>query len=186
MKHSFVSTLTSLLLGFLLVAPVHGHSDNGVELARESRMAVRELAATNAGALAVWNHSAAALVFPHIVSVGGIFDKHEAEGTLIHQNTATLGHYKAVADSYGLDDARGKTGYVLFFLQEKSLSVLHQKGGWELGRKPGVIIVDKSIADSLRATKPQSGIYAFAFNEHGFVSGLKLRGTKITELPVGH
>ncbi|EDY22280.1 twin-arginine translocation pathway signal [Chthoniobacter flavus Ellin428] len=186
MKHSFVYPLTSLLLGFLLVAPVHGHSDNGVELARESRMAVRELAATNAGARAVWSHSVAALVFPHLVSTGGIFDKHEAEGTLINQHTATLGHYKTVADSYGFDDARGKMGYVLFFVQVKPLSLLHQKGGWELGRKPGVIIVDKSFAESLRTTKPQAGIYVFAFNERGLVSGLKLRGTKITELPVEH
>jgi hypothetical protein len=158
MKHSFVATLIVLLLGFPTVAPVHAHSVDGVELARESRMAVRELAATNAAAHTVWSRSVAALVFPHMVSVGGIFDKHEAHGTLIDQHTATLGHYKSVADSFGFDDARGKTGYVLFFLQAKSLSVLHQKGGWALGRNPGVIIVDKSIADSLRTTKPQAGI----------------------------
>ncbi|MDR3405712.1 MAG: hypothetical protein P4L99_24725 [Chthoniobacter sp.] len=185
MKHSFVSTLTALFLCFWVVAPVHAHSANGPELARESRMAVRELAATNAGAHAVWSRSVAALVFPHIVSVGGIFDKHEAHGTLIDQHTATLGHYKTVADSYGFDDARGKTGYVIFFLDTKSLSVLHQRGGWEPGRKSSVIIIDhRFMADALSAKTPRTGIYAFAFNEHGFVNGLKLRGTKITELMV--
>jgi hypothetical protein len=187
MKHSFVSILIALLLGFPLVAPAHAHSVDGTELARESRISVRDLAATNAGAHAVWSRSVAALVFPHMVSIGGIFDKHKAEGTLIDQHTATLGHYKSVADSYGFDDARGKTGYVLFFLDAKSLSVLHQRGGWELGRKSNVNIIDhRFMADELRAKTPRTGIYAFAFNEHGFVSGLKLRGTKITELMVEH
>jgi lipid-binding SYLF domain-containing protein len=187
MKHSFLFTLTALLFGFLVVTPVRADSVNGVELARESRIAVRELAATNAGAHAVWSRSVAALIFPHMVSIGGIFDKHKAEGTLIDRHTATLGHYRSVADSYGFDDAKGKTGYVLFFLDTKSLSLLHQRGGWELGRKSSVIVIDhRFMADALSAKTPDAGIYAFAFNEHGFVNGLKLRGTKITELMVEH
>jgi lipid-binding SYLF domain-containing protein len=188
MKHSSISNLSAVLIGFaILVVPLRSAVARGAELARESRMAVRDLAATNAGAHAVWSRSAAALVFPHLVSTGGIFDKHEGEGTLIDQHTATQGHYKTVADSYGFDDAKGRTGYVLFFLDAKSLSVLHQRGGWEVGRKSSVNVVDhRYMSEALSAKTPHAGIYAFGFNEHGFLPGLKLRGTKITEFTVAH
>jgi lipid-binding SYLF domain-containing protein len=73
-----------------------------------------------------------------------------------------------------------KFGYVLFFMNQKSLSYLHKSDGWEIGVGPTIVVVDAGAAKSLTTTTLKEDIYAFIFNQKGLMAGIGLQGAKIT------
>jgi lipid-binding SYLF domain-containing protein len=90
-------------------------------------------------------------------------------------------YYQTPAVSYGLQAGAQKFGYVLFFMNPKSLSYLEKSGGWEIGVGPSIVVVDTGAAKSMSSTTLQKDIYAFNFNQKGLMAGFGLQGTKITQ-----
>jgi lipid-binding SYLF domain-containing protein len=92
----------------------------------------------------------------------------------------TLGYYKTMAASYGLQAGVQSFGYALFFLTDDALEYLIKSAGWEIGVGPSIVVVDPGVASSTTTTTAQSDIYAFFFNQEGLMAGLGLQGSKIT------
>ena len=72
-------------------------------------------------------------------------------------------------------------GYAMFFMNSRALRYLRASEGWEAGGTGDVVVVDEGIAKTLSTTTARKGIYAFFFNQKGFMGGLTLQGTKITK-----
>ena len=97
-------------------------------------------------------------------------------------NDKTVGYYKTVAASYGLQIGVQSFGYALFFMTDSSLEYLEESDGWEIGVGPSIVIVDEGFAKSLTTTTGKSDIYAFFFDQKGLMAGAGLQGTKITKV----
>ena len=119
------------------------------------------------------------LVFPDIIKGGFIIGGQFGEGAL-REGGATVGYYKTVAASYGLQAGAQSFGYAMFFIDDESLRYLKESKGWEIGVGPSIVIVDKGAAKSLTTSTVRSGIYAFIFDQEGLMAGLGLQGSKIS------
>jgi lipid-binding SYLF domain-containing protein len=87
-----------------------------------------------------------------------------------------------VAASYGLQAGVQTFGYVMFFMNEKSLEYLNESEGWEVGVGPSIVVMDKGMGKNLTTTTGRSDVYAFIFNQQGLMAGLGLQGSKITRI----
>jgi lipid-binding SYLF domain-containing protein len=168
-----------VLLGAIAWLPSSLHAATAYELNRDARKALHELYAKNPKAAEIANQSYATLVFPTIVKAGFIFGAQGGEGVLM-SNGVTISYYHSSAVSYGLQAGVQKFGYVLFFMNQKSLSYLHKSDGWEIGVGPTIVVVDAGAAKSLTTTTLKEDIYAFIFNQKGLMAGIGLQGAKIT------
>jgi lipid-binding SYLF domain-containing protein len=166
-------------LGTLAWLSTSLHAATAYELDRDSRLALHKLYAKNPKAAEFANQAAAALVFPTVVKAGFIFGAQGGDGALI-SNGGTIGYYQTSAVSYGLQAGVQKYSYVLFFMNHKALSYLHESGGWEIGVGPSIVVVDTGTAKTMSTTTAQKDIYAFIFSQKGLMAGLGLQGTKIT------
>ena len=179
MKFNKFVTSVLLTMGVITWLSTSLHAATAYELDRDARRALHELYLKNSKAAEIANQSSAMLVFPTIVKAGFIFDAQGGDGVLM-SNGVTISYYHTSAVSYGLQAGVQKFGYVLFFMNHKSLAYLHKSGGWEIGVGPSIVVVDTGTAKSLSSTTLQGVIYAFIFSQKGLMAGLGLQGTKIT------
>jgi lipid-binding SYLF domain-containing protein len=100
----------------------------------------------------------------------------------LRQRGKTVGYYRSVAASYGLQAGVQSFGYVLFFMDQASLAYLKKSEGWELGSGPSLVVLDKGFAKNISTTTMQKGVYAFIFNQKGLMAGVGLQGSKITRI----
>jgi lipid-binding SYLF domain-containing protein len=94
----------------------------------------------------------------------------------------TVGYYKTVAASYGLQAGVQKFGYAMFFITQSALDHLRNSAGWEIGVGPSIVIVDEGLAKSLTTTTAKKDIYAFFFGQKGLMAGMGLQGSKISRI----
>ena len=73
-------------------------------------------------------------------------------------------------------------GYVMFHMNEKSLSFLEASDGWEVGVGPNVVVVNDGIAKSLTSTTLTGDTYAFVFDQQGLMASLSIEGSKISPI----
>jgi lipid-binding SYLF domain-containing protein len=151
------------------------------EIRRESRAALEQLCATTPAARKLRDSAAAVLVFPQILKAGFLVGGQHGDGALF-SGGKTLGYYKSVAASYGLQAGIQKFGYALFFMTQRDLDYLRKSDGWEIGTGPSVAIVDQGMARSFTTTTLKKGVYAFVFAQRGLMAGVGLQGTKITRI----
>ncbi|MGH8092931.1 MAG: YSC84-related protein [Chthoniobacterales bacterium] len=166
-------------VGFSSVSPAR--ADSAAEVRRDSRAALQQLYATTPAARGLRDSATAVLVFPRVVKAGFLVGGQHGDGTLF-SGDKTLGYYKTVAASYGLQAGIQKFGYALFFMNQSDLDYLRKSNGWEIGTGPSVVIVDKGMARSFTSTTIKKGVYAFAFGQKGLMAGFGLQGTKITKI----
>ena len=121
------------------------------------------------------------LIFPSIVKGGLLIGAHYGKGAL-RKGGSKAGYYSTVAASYGLQAGVQSFGYVLFFMNEKSLEYLDDSAGWEVGVGPSIVVMDEGMAKSLTSTTGRSDVYAFIFSQQGLMGGLGLQGSKITKI----
>jgi lipid-binding SYLF domain-containing protein len=185
MKHSKdrkqIIALAFALAAILTTTTSNALAASAAEMDQKSRAALQDLYAKSPAARNVGHHAVAVLVFPEILKAGFIVGAQNGDGTLISHGR-TLGYYKTVAASYGLQAGAQKFGYALFFMNDRDLAYLHKSGGWEIGTGPSVVIVDAGMAKSLTTTTLRKGVYAIAFGQKGLMAGLGLQGSKITEI----
>jgi len=154
------------------------------EVNQGATAALEHLYATSPGARALAEKAKAILVFPEIVKGGFIVAGQYGDGAL-RKRGRTVGYYRSVAASYGYQAGIETFSYVLFFLDDESLSYLNQSEGWELGVGPNIVIADEGFAKNFSTTTLQNGVYAFIFGQEGLMAGVGLQGTKITRIHLG-
>jgi lipid-binding SYLF domain-containing protein len=174
-------TVLALIFGSLVAIIPRTDASSGAEIDRAARSALRNLYAINPKAKAIGSRSAAVLVFPSVKKGGFIVAAQHGDGALI-TGGRTAGYYQTVAASYGLQAGVQKFGYALFFMNQKSMSHLHDGGGWEVGSAPSLVVVDQGVSKSLSTTNLKKDIYAFFFSQKGLMGGLGFQGSKITEI----
>jgi lipid-binding SYLF domain-containing protein len=151
------------------------------EIDRDVDSALMKLYETTPAAQELASVAKGILVFPNIVKGGLIIGGQYGEGAL-RVDGKTVGYYRSVAASYGLQAGAQTFGYALFFTTGNALNYLKKSEGWEIGVGPSLVIVDEGVAKSLTTTTAKSDIYAFFFDQKGLMAGLGLQGSKITRL----
>jgi len=172
----------------LLATVMLSHLSAGSALAASAReidakatQALTTLYKTTPGAKALADKAKAVLIFPDIVKGGFIVAGQFGDGAL-RKGGKTVGYYRSLAASYGFQAGAQSFGYILFFMDDESLTYLDKSDGWELGSGPSLVVLDKGFAKSLSTTTLQKGVYAFIFNQKGLMGGVGLQGSKITKI----
>jgi len=151
------------------------------EIDRNATEALRTLYANTPGAKDLAMNAKGILVFPNIVKAGFIVGGQYGDGAL-RKRGRTVGYYRSLAASYGLQAGVQSFGYVLFFMDNKSLAYLENSRGWEIGVGPSVVVLDQGFGKSMTSTTLKKGVYAVIFSQKGLMAGLGLQGSKITPL----
>jgi lipid-binding SYLF domain-containing protein len=144
--------------------------------------ALRTLYANTPGALDLAKQAKGVLVFPNIIKGGFIVAGQYGDGALRREGGKTVGYYRSIAASYGLQAGVQSFGYALLFMDDESLAYLDQSDGWEIGTGPSVVVLDKGFGKSLTSTTLRKGVYAFIFSQKGLMAGIGLQGSKITKI----
>jgi lipid-binding SYLF domain-containing protein len=166
----------AVLIGSAVADPIHAGS--AAEIDRKAGEALQHLLASHDAARTLSREARAILVFPSIVKGGFLFGGQLGEGAL-RSGDRTLGYYRTVSASYGLQVGLQTYGYALFLMNESALAYLDKSGGWEVGVGPTLVVVDKGTAGALTTTTARSDVYAFFFDQQGLMAGIGLQGTKI-------
>jgi lipid-binding SYLF domain-containing protein len=173
-----------IVLGIAAMAilnPCQAIAGSGAEIDRDVDFALQKLYDTTPAAKMLSEQAKGILVFPGIVKAGFIFGAQYGDGAFRVKNV-TVGYYRTVSVSYGLQAGVQSFGYALFFMTYPAMEYLRKSGGWEIGVGPSIVIVDKGLARSLTTTTAKDDIYAFFFDQKGLMAGLGLQGTKITKI----
>ena len=155
------------------------------EIDRNATQALHTLYNTTPGAKALGDKAKAILIFPSIVKGGFVVAGQFGDGAL-RKGGRTVGYYRSVAASYGLQAGVQSFGYVLFFMDDASLQYLNKSDGWELGSGPSLVVLDKGFGKNVSTTTMQKGVYAFIFNQKGLMGGIGIQGSKITKINPGN
>lgn len=180
---TLTAVVLSMILGLSMQASmaIAGQSAEAAQIDREADAALKKLLEDTPEAEMFRKDAKGILVFPSIVKGGFILGAHYGKGTL-KKGGGTAGYYSTVAASYGLQAGVQSFGYILFFMNEKSLEYLDNSEGWEVGVGPSIVVMDKGAAKSLTTTTGRSDVYAFIFSQQGLMAGLGLQGSKITRI----
>jgi lipid-binding SYLF domain-containing protein len=184
MRHNMVLVLTlSLIMGFSLHTSIAlaGQSAEAAQIDREADATLKKLLEDTPEAETFRKEAKGILIFPSIVKGGFIVGAHYGKGALKKEGK-TVGYYSSMAGSYGLQAGIQSFGYIMFFMNEKSLEYLDNSEGWEVGVGPSIVVMDKGAGKSLTTTTGRSDVYAFIFSQQGLMAGLGLQGSKITKI----
>jgi len=67
-------------------------------------------------------------------------------------------------------------------MNEKAMTTLKNRKGWEIGTVPTVVIVDEGFGKSMTSTTLKDDVYAVIFDQKGLMAGIGLQGSKITRI----
>ena len=179
---NIVRTVQGILILTLTLLPMRSAlGASASEMDRNATAALQTLYKTTPDAKALANNAKGILVFPNIVKAGFIIGGQYGDGAL-RKKDKTVGYYRSVAASYGLQAGVQSFGYMLLFMDDASLQYLEKSEGWEIGTGPSVVVLDKGFAKNMSSTTLQKGVYAFIFSQKGLMAGLGLQGSKITRI----
>ena len=178
-----VVLMLSLVLGLSLQASIvsAAGSAEAAQIDREVDQTLKKFLENTPEAEIFRKEAKGILVFPNIVKGGFMIGAQYGKGAL-RKAGATVGYYSTMAASYGLQAGVQSFGYVMFFMNEKSLEYLDESEGWEVGVGPSIVVMDKGMGKSLTTTTGRSDVYAFIFDQQGLMAGLGLQGSKITRI----
>lgn len=178
-----IVVVLSIIMGLSFQASIvsAGQSAEAAQIDREADAALKKLLEDTPEAETFRKDAKGILVFPSIVKGGFIIGAHYGKGAL-KKGGATVGYYSSMAGSYGLQAGIQSFGYIMFFMNEKSLEYLDNSEGWEVGVGPSIVVMDKGAGKSLTTTTGRSDVYAFIFSQQGLMAGLGLQGSKITKI----
>lgn len=174
------TTLAVASFAPIALAPA-AHAETPADLNNTSNQALSLLLSTNPSAALVAKSARAILIFPNIVKAGFIFGAGYGEGEL-KQGSKVDGYYNSFTGSWGLQAGAQSYGYVVFLMNDKALSYIHESKGWEIGVGPTVVVVNEGIAKNLSSTTLQDDAYAFIFDQKGLMAGVSIEGTKISHI----
>jgi lipid-binding SYLF domain-containing protein len=143
--------------------------------------ALKTLLASNEGARALSDQAKGVLIFPSIIKGGFLIGGAYGEGAL-RVGGKTVGYYRSVAASYGLQIGAQSFGYALFLMTDGAVDYLNKSNGWEVGVGPSLVVADEGFGKKASTTTLQAEIYAFIFAQEGLMAGLGIEGSKITRI----
>src|SRR5262245_21292876 len=185
-NHAFESwkpLLTAVLTATAIstVSSDMANAASASEINSKVNNALRTLYNKQPGAKALADKARGVLVFPDIVKGGVIVAGQFGDGAL-RKGGKTVGYYRSLAASVGFQAGAQSYGYVLFFMDDDSLTYLDKSDGWELGTGPTLVVLDKGFGKNLSTTTLKKGVYAFIFNQKGLMGGVGIQGSKITKI----
>jgi len=155
----------------------------------ETAPAARELARNATGIL----------VFPDLFREPFVVRIQSGNGALLKGGTI-VGYYTASSIAYGLQPGALPFASVLFLMTDSALSRLEQRGGWEVGKDPAVVIAPARTretpeettdtqAGTMGATSGTFGArhpvppdtYVFVLGETSLMTGVDREGWRITK-----
>ena len=172
------AALAVVALVSLMAAPASA-GDKAAEIDHKVDQALAKLYASTPAAAELAKVAKGILVFPRIVKAGFVVGAKYGTGAL-RVNGQTVGYYRTMGASYGLQAGAQAFGYAMFFMTDDALNYLRKSKGWEVGVGPSIVVVDKGMARSLSTSSAKSDIYVFFFDQKGLMAGLGIQGTKIT------
>ncbi len=179
---NIVRTLQGILLLSLTLLPLRSAlAASASEIDRNVTVALQTLYKTTPGAKTLAKEAKGILVFPNIVKAGFIIGGQYGDGAL-REKGKTVGYYRSLAASYGLQAGVQSFGYALLFMDDASLRYLENSKGWEIGTGPSVVVLDKGFGKNMSSTTLRKGVYAFIFSQKGLMAGIGLQGSKITRI----
>jgi lipid-binding SYLF domain-containing protein len=177
-----IRTLLVIMLMTLTLSPLRSAlAASASEIDREVTAALQTLYQTTPEANTLASQAKGILVFPDVVKAGLIVGGQYGDGAL-RKKGKTVGYYRSVAGSFGLQAGVQSFAYALFFMDDASLRYLEESEGWEIGTGPSVVVLDKGFAKTMSSTTLRKGIYAIIFDQKGLMAGLGLQGSKITQI----
>ena len=182
-----MNTKRGWLVATLVTAAVVGFGADPVlaasakEIDQQVTVALETLYASTPAAKKLAEKATGVLVFPDIVKAGFIIGGQFGDGAL-RRGGKTVGYYRSVAASYGLQAGAQSFAYALIFMDEASLGYLDTSDGWELGVGPSIVVADEGMGKTMSTTTMQSGVYAFVFGQQGLMAGAGVQGSKITRI----
>jgi lipid-binding SYLF domain-containing protein len=127
------------------------------------------------------DNAAGYLVFPRVIKVGVAIGGEAGEGALI-SNGRTLGYYRTVAGSFGLQLGAQAKSIVIAFMTPESLQQFRDSAGWKVGVDGSVALIDIGAGRSLDTTNVKDPVVGFVFGAKGLMYNLTLEGAKITQI----
>lgn len=177
-------TIIAVILAIAAMTPVNpgpASAATAAEINRDVDSALQNLYARRPEAKDLSKRAKGILVFPHIVKAGFVVGGQYGEGSL-RMKGRTVGYYRTVQASYGLQAGAQAYGYALFIMTDSALEYLNKTSGWEIGVGPTVVVVDEGMGKNLTTTTLRDDIYGFVFDQKGLMAGVGLQGTKITRI----
>jgi lipid-binding SYLF domain-containing protein len=158
-----VATL-ALAISFGVSLPQAATTESAYHINRQVDSALAGLYASNPAAVELSRTAEAILVFPSVAKAGFIFGGEFGVGAL-RENGQTGGFYSVAAASYCLQIGVQTFGYALFLMDNNSLSFLNSQGGWQIGCRPSIVVMDQGMAHSLTTATELQGVYVFIFDQ---------------------
>jgi lipid-binding SYLF domain-containing protein len=180
-KTSMRVAIAVIMVGFNALIPTVVQAATAREIDRSVTQSLATLNKSTPGAKALADKAVAVLVFPSIVKAGFIIGGQFGDGAL-RRRGKTVGYYRSLAASYGLQAGVQAFGYVLFFMDEASVQYLDTSAGWEIGTGPSLVVLDAGFGKVLSTTTLKSGVYALIFDQKGLMGGIGIQGSKITKI----
>ena len=178
-KPLLMAALAVAVISTLRIDPAQAASAS--EINSKVNTALKRLYSTQPGAKALADKAKGVLVFPDIVKGGFIVAGQFGDGAL-RKAGKTVGYYRSLAASVGFQAGAQSYGYVLFFMDNDSLTYLDKSDGWEVGTGPTLVVLDKGFGKNFSTTTLQKGVYAFIFDQKGLMGGIGIQGSKITKI----
>jgi lipid-binding SYLF domain-containing protein len=124
----------------------------------------------------------AMLVFPKVVKAGLGIGGEYGEGAL-RAGARTLGYYRTVAASIGLQIGAQARSQIILFMTDAALAQFEASDGFEVGVDGSIALVEVGVAGKINTTSAlNEPVIAFIYGERGLMANLSLEGTKITKL----
>jgi lipid-binding SYLF domain-containing protein len=181
--HSWKPLLMAALVAAVISTPRIdlAQAASASEINSKVNTTLTKLYKTQPGAKALANKAKGVLVFPDIVKGGFVVAGQFGDGAL-RKAGRTVAYYRSLAASVGFQAGVQSYGYVLFFMDNDSLTYLDKSDGWEVGTGPTLVVLDKGIGKNFTTTTLQKGVYAFIFDQKGLMGGIGIQGSKITKI----
>ncbi len=156
-------------------------ADPAPEIEARSQTALKELYASNPKAAAIGKRAKGVMVFPRIIKGGLVIAGSSGDGALLVNGKATK-YFNISSASVGLQAGGQGYGYALFFMTDAKLAQASSDENWDIGSDPNVVLLDKGAAAELDTTTLDKAVYAFAFDQKGFMAGISLKGSRTKEI----
>lgn len=174
-------TVVATFVAATLIPVQPAIAETADELHQEAHAALNNLYAKSPGAKSIGKDAVAVLVFPGIVRAGAGVGGQYGEGVLF-KGGKPAGYYSTSGGSIGVQLGAQKYGYALFFLSQKTLKVLDEAKGFEIGVGPSVVGIDSGMGSSATSKTAEDNIYSYVFDQKGLMFALDLQGNKISKI----
>jgi lipid-binding SYLF domain-containing protein len=183
----------------MLTSPCGAGTADAQSLDSEVDATLKTLYETTPAARELAGRARGILVFPEIFREPVVVRVQSGNGALL-AGGRIVGFYTASSIVYGLQPGALPFASVLFLMTDAAVNRLEQRGGWEVGKDPAVVVMSAGAAEMARGTlDTQAGTmqstsgtfatrtiaepdtYVFVLGDAGLMTGVDREGWRITK-----